>query len=96
MTHVLEYLRPDSISWDGDGAMSHDETMRSLRLMGEEVLPAVHEMAKNWSSDQPFEMDPATGQPVADPALTSSAAPMPGTGCPMEPMHDNLAMGPSS
>jgi alkanesulfonate monooxygenase SsuD/methylene tetrahydromethanopterin reductase-like flavin-dependent oxidoreductase (luciferase family) len=33
--HVLEYLRPGSIFfWDGDGAMSHDDAMRSLRLMG--------------------------------------------------------------
>ena len=31
-------LRPGSIFfWDGDGAMDHDDSMRSLRLMGEEV-----------------------------------------------------------
>ena len=40
--HVLEYLRPGSVFfWDGDGAMTHDDQMRSLRLMGEEVIPAV-------------------------------------------------------
>ena len=44
--HVLEYLRPGSVFfWDGDGAMTHEEQMRSLRLMGEEVLPAVREIA---------------------------------------------------
>ena len=38
--HVLEYLRPGSVFfWDGDGAMTHEESMRSLRLMGEEVIP---------------------------------------------------------
>ena len=44
---VLEYLRPGSVFfWDGDGAMTHEDQMRSLRLMGEEVIPAVREMGK--------------------------------------------------
>jgi len=61
--HVLEYLRPGSIFfWDGDGAMTHDDAMRSLRLMGEEVIPAVREMAKELDLPGPFEVDPATGQ----------------------------------
>ncbi len=63
--HVLEYLRPGSIFlWDGDGAMSHDDAMRSLRLMGEEVIPAVREMAKELDLPGPFEVDPATGEAV--------------------------------
>ncbi len=62
--HVLEYLRPGSIFlWDGDGAMSHDDAMRSLRLMGQEVIPAVREMAKELDLPGPFEVDPATGKP---------------------------------
>ena len=63
--HVLEYLRPGSVFfWDGDGAMTHEDQMRSLRLMGEEVLPAVREMAKELELHSPFEVDPATGKPV--------------------------------
>ena len=63
--HVLEYLRPGSVFfWDGDGAMTHDDQMRSLRLMGEEVIPAVREMAKELELPGPFEVDPASGQPV--------------------------------
>ena len=62
--HVLEYLRPGSIIfWDGDGAMTHDDSMRSLRLMGEEVIPAVREMGAELGLSSPFEVDPATGQP---------------------------------
>ena len=65
--HVLEYLRPGSVCfWDGDGAMTHDDQMRSLRLMGEEVLPAVREMAKELELNGPFEVDPATGKPIED------------------------------
>jgi hypothetical protein len=63
--HVLEYLRPGSIFfWDGDGAMTHDDSMRSLRLMGEEVIPAVREIGKSLDLQSPFEMDPKTNQPV--------------------------------
>ena len=62
---VLETLRPGSIFfWDGDGAMTHDDAMRSLRLMGEEVLPAVREMGKSLDLQSPFEMDTKTNQPM--------------------------------
>jgi hypothetical protein len=63
--HVLEYLRPGNvIFWDGDGAMNHDDTMRSLRLFGEEVLPAVREMGKELALTSAFEVDPATGKEI--------------------------------
>jgi len=65
--HVLEYLRPGSIFfWDGDGAMDHDDSMRSLRLMGEEVLPAVREMSKELDLKSPFEVDTKTNQVIVD------------------------------
>ena len=67
--HVLEYLRPGSVFfWDGDGAMTHDDQMRSLRLMGEEVIPAVREMAKELELFSPFEVDPATAEPAGSTA----------------------------
>ena len=62
---VLEYVRPGSIFfWDGDGAMTHDDAMRSLRLMGEEVIPAVREIAKELDLPGPFEVDPSTNKPM--------------------------------
>src|SRR5919108_262773 len=65
--HVLEYVRPGSIFfWDGDGAMTHDDAMRSLRLMGEEVIPAIRDMAQELELPGPFEVDPATGQRIED------------------------------
>ena len=67
--HVLETLRPGTIFfWDGDGAMSHEDTMRSLRLMGEEVIPAVREIGKELDLKGPFEVDPRTNEPVEDAA----------------------------
>ena len=63
--HVLEFLRPGSVFfWDGDGAMTHEDQMRSLRLMGEEVIPAVREMGDELGLASPFEVDPATNQPI--------------------------------
>ena len=63
--HVLECIRPGIIIfWDGDGAMTHGDQMRSLRLMGQEVIPAVREMAKEMEVPGPFEADPTTSQPI--------------------------------
>ena len=63
--HVLETLRPGSIFfWDGDGSMTHDDQMRSLKLMGEEIIPAVREMGKELDLKGPFEASPFDGQPV--------------------------------
>jgi alkanesulfonate monooxygenase SsuD/methylene tetrahydromethanopterin reductase-like flavin-dependent oxidoreductase (luciferase family) len=72
--HVLEYIRPGSIFfWDGDGAMTHDDAMRSLRLMGQEVIPAIREMAQELELPGPFEVDPATGKPIeAKPAAVGA------------------------
>ncbi|HLZ72013.1 MAG TPA: hypothetical protein VKV26_19080, partial [Dehalococcoidia bacterium] len=70
--HVLEYLRPGNIFfWDGDGAMTHDDAMRSLRLMGEEVIPAVRDIARALDLKGAFEVDPLTNQPLA--AATGAA-----------------------
>ncbi len=67
--YILEYLRPGSIIlWDGDGAMSHEDQMRSLRLMGQEVLPALREIGEELELYGPYEVDPATGKRIPQPA----------------------------
>ena len=72
--HVMEELRPESIFfWDGDGSMTHEDAMRSLRLMGEEVLPAVREIAKELDLPGPQEVDPATNLPFPAEAETAPA-----------------------
>jgi hypothetical protein len=40
--------------------------MRSLRLMGEEVLPAIREMSKELGLDGPHEVNPITGERAGD------------------------------
>ena len=72
--HVLEFLRPGSVFfWDGDGAMTHEDQMRSLRLMGEEVIPAVREMGDELGLSSPFEVDPFTNQPIEAGAETPAS-----------------------
>ena len=67
--HVLETLRPGSIFfWDGDGAMTHEDSMRSLRLFGSDVLPAVREIGEELGLTGPWEKDPA------DPQLIEASA----------------------
>jgi hypothetical protein len=77
--HVLEYIeyiRPGSaFFWDCDGAIDHDDAMRSLRLMGEEVAPTVHEIAQELELPGSFEVGTATGKPIEqDPAAAAGAS----------------------
>ncbi len=46
--------------------------MRSLRLMGEEVIPAVREMGEELELFSSFEVDPATGLKVAEQATATA------------------------
>ena len=47
--------------WANDGTVTHEDAKTCIRLMGEEVLPAVREMAKEFDLKSPFE----TNQPVS-------------------------------
>lgn len=60
--YVLEQVRPGSVFfWDGDGAMTHDDQMRSARLMGQEVIPALREISRELDLKGPFDVHPAAG-----------------------------------
>ncbi len=59
---LLEETRPGILGlWGNDGTVSHADAKTCIRLMGEEVLPAVREMAKEFDLKSPFE----TNQPVS-------------------------------
>jgi alkanesulfonate monooxygenase SsuD/methylene tetrahydromethanopterin reductase-like flavin-dependent oxidoreductase (luciferase family) len=56
---TLESLRPGILGvWTNDGTISHQDTMRCLELMGQEVLPAVREIAAELDLPSPFEKEP--------------------------------------
>ena len=62
--HILETLRPGTaVIWDGEGTMTHEDTERSFRLLGQEVLPQMREIAKELGLTGPFETDTTAGVP---------------------------------
>ena len=64
--YIMEYLRPGIIIFrTGDGAMDHESQMRTLKLMGEEVLPAMRDIARELGLPGPYEVDPATNESLA-------------------------------
>jgi alkanesulfonate monooxygenase SsuD/methylene tetrahydromethanopterin reductase-like flavin-dependent oxidoreductase (luciferase family) len=62
LRELLEYLRLGILIFrTADGALSHEDTMRTLKLMGEEVIPALKEIGKELDLPSPFDRDPETG-----------------------------------
>jgi alkanesulfonate monooxygenase SsuD/methylene tetrahydromethanopterin reductase-like flavin-dependent oxidoreductase (luciferase family) len=59
---LLEETRPGILGfWGNDGTVPHQDAMTCIRLLGQEVFPAVREMAKELDLKSPFE----TQQPVS-------------------------------
>src|SRR5262249_39343999 len=58
---LLEVLRPGIFgAWYHHGPMSYQDRRTGLRLFGQEVLPAMREMAKELGLPGPFEQMPGT------------------------------------
>ena len=52
-------VRPGILSlWTNDGTISHDDSMRCLELMGQEVLPAIKEIGEERELTDPFQKTP--------------------------------------
>jgi len=71
---LLQETRPGILGmWANDGTVTHQDAKTCIRLMGEEVLPAVREMAKEFDLKSPFETNdpvsvdymPGRRQPIA-------------------------------
>jgi len=59
--YMLETLRPGIFGiWYHHGPMELKDRMTCLRLLGEEVLPAMREMAKEFGLPGPFEVKPGS------------------------------------
>jgi hypothetical protein len=58
---ILEILRPGVFGlWQNDGPIGHEERKNNIRLLGEEVLPAVREIAKELGLESPYERQPGS------------------------------------
>jgi alkanesulfonate monooxygenase SsuD/methylene tetrahydromethanopterin reductase-like flavin-dependent oxidoreductase (luciferase family) len=61
LRHLLETLRPGILAfWYHHGPMSREDRRTTLRLLGQEVMPAVREIAKELGLSGPFEQMPGT------------------------------------
>ena len=59
LREVLSVMRPGILSiWTNDGTISHEDTMRCLELMGQEVLPALREIGEELELTDPFQKTP--------------------------------------
>ncbi|MQG10675.1 MAG: LLM class flavin-dependent oxidoreductase, partial [SAR202 cluster bacterium] len=44
-TEIIERLSPGYVHiYGNEGAMTHEDTMRSIELLGKEVIPALHQV----------------------------------------------------
>jgi alkanesulfonate monooxygenase SsuD/methylene tetrahydromethanopterin reductase-like flavin-dependent oxidoreductase (luciferase family) len=72
---LLEETRPSIMGfWAADGFVSHADTRSCIKLLGEEVLPAVREIGKELGLWSPFEANAPTGRKFLDPAVPAGAA----------------------
>ena len=74
----IEVLRPGIFSlWYAHGPSSHEERMTSLKLLGQEVLPAMREMAHELDLVDPYERQPGSRplrpSGVRDPVIGQTA-----------------------
>ena len=55
---IMEETRPGIFAfWGADGHVSHADTMTCIRLLGEEVMPAVRELGKELGLNSPFDVN---------------------------------------
>ncbi len=59
LKEVLSEMRPGILAmWTNDGTISHEDSMRCLELMGQEVLPALREIGEELELTDPFQKAP--------------------------------------
>jgi alkanesulfonate monooxygenase SsuD/methylene tetrahydromethanopterin reductase-like flavin-dependent oxidoreductase (luciferase family) len=59
LREVLSALRPGILGvWTNDGSISHEDTMRCLTLMGQEVLPVLRALDQELELTDPFQQAP--------------------------------------
>src|SRR5262249_46192900 len=60
LRHIFEVLRPGIFSFWLDGPVPLKDRRTCVKLLGEEVVPALREIAKEMGLTSPFEMKPGT------------------------------------
>ena len=73
---ILEETRPSILAlWGNDGKINHEDSMTCIRLMGQEVMPALREIGKELELFSPIELDsPVSLATTPQHELTPSSA----------------------
>jgi alkanesulfonate monooxygenase SsuD/methylene tetrahydromethanopterin reductase-like flavin-dependent oxidoreductase (luciferase family) len=72
---IMEETRPGIFAfWGNDGAVNHEDSMSCIRLLGQEVMPAVRSIAQELGLQSPFEANAPVSQAYAESAQTADAA----------------------
>ena len=58
LKRILQETRPSILAlWGNDGGVTHEDSMTCIRMMGQEVMPALRDIGKELGLDSPFEVD---------------------------------------
>jgi len=73
---ILEETQPSILAlWANDGKVSHEDSRTCIRLLGQEVLPALREIGQKLDLRSPFELETpvslATSPPIKTPVRAS-------------------------
>jgi alkanesulfonate monooxygenase SsuD/methylene tetrahydromethanopterin reductase-like flavin-dependent oxidoreductase (luciferase family) len=70
----LEETRPGTlILWTNDGRLSQEKSLKAIRMIGKEVLPAIREMAKELDLVSPIEANSPVSVAAAQAAAATTA-----------------------
>jgi alkanesulfonate monooxygenase SsuD/methylene tetrahydromethanopterin reductase-like flavin-dependent oxidoreductase (luciferase family) len=76
LRRILEATRPGIMAlWGSDGNVSHEDTKTCIRLLGQEVMPAMREIGQELGLNSPFEADaPVSLDATREPSAAGAAA----------------------
>ena len=75
LRHIMEQTRPGIMAfWANDGFVSPEDARTCIRLLGQEVMPAVREIGKSLGLNSPFEADAPVSIAYSKDLRTTAAA----------------------
>jgi hypothetical protein len=75
LRRLLEETRPSIMGfWASDGFVSNEDTKTCIRLLGQEVLPALRDIGKELGLWSPFEANAPTSIHFPEPARAKATA----------------------
>ena len=72
---IVEETRPSILAlWGNDGNVTHQDSMSCIRLLGQEVMPAIREIGDKLGLKSPFEANSPISLAQMQKGETSAAA----------------------